>query len=61
MLFKKKNLALYNLIFTIALIQPNMIAVGHSGGVAEIIIAILPCTWTYYDYASRLKKYINRT
>ncbi|RBT53401.1 thiaminase II [Enterococcus hirae] len=34
----------------------NMLAIGHSGGVAEIIAAILPCAWTYYDYASRLKK-----
>ncbi|MEB7494582.1 thiaminase II [Enterococcus hirae] len=34
----------------------NMLALGHSGGVAEIIAAILPCAWTYYDYASRLKK-----
>ncbi|GHV53141.1 aminopyrimidine aminohydrolase [Synergistales bacterium] len=33
----------------------NMLAVGQAGGVAEILAAILPCAWTYSDYAKRLK------
>lgn len=34
----------------------NMLAVGQTGGLAEIIATILPCAWTYYDYACRLKE-----
>lgn len=34
----------------------NMLAVGQTGGHAEIISTILPCAWTYYDYACRLKE-----
>jgi thiaminase/transcriptional activator TenA len=32
----------------------NMLAVGQSGGVAEILAAIFPCAWIYSDYAKRL-------
>lgn len=32
-----------------------MLAVGQTGGLAEMLCAVLPCAWTYYDYASRLK------
>lgn len=34
----------------------NMLAEGYSGGCAEIIAAVFPCGWTYYDYAVRLKE-----
>ena len=33
----------------------NMIAVGQTGGLAELIAAVFPCAWTYADYAKRLK------
>lgn len=33
----------------------NMLAAGQSGGVADIMAAVFPCAWTYYDYACRLK------
>ncbi|MDR3254550.1 MAG: thiaminase II [Synergistaceae bacterium] len=32
----------------------NMLAVGQSGGTAEIIATLFPCAWTYSDYARRL-------
>ena len=34
----------------------NMIAVGQTGGLAELIAAVFPCAWTYADYAKRLKE-----
>ena len=34
----------------------NMLAVGQTGDLAEIIAAVFPCGWTYSDYAMRLKK-----
>ncbi len=34
----------------------NMLAVGQTGGLAEVIAAVFPCAWTYYDYACRLKE-----
>lgn len=33
----------------------NMLAVGQTGDLAEILAAVLPCAWTYCDYATRLK------
>ena len=42
--------ALYNSAYT-----ANMIAVGQTGGLAELIAAVFPCAWTYADYAKRLK------
>ena len=33
----------------------NMIAIGQTGGLAELIAAVFPCAWTYADYAKRLK------
>jgi thiaminase/transcriptional activator TenA len=33
----------------------NMISVAAIGGIAEIIATILPCAWSYYDFATRLK------
>lgn len=42
--------SLYNQTYT-----ANMLAVGQSGGVDEIIATILPCAWTYADFAQRLK------
>ncbi|WEG72538.1 thiaminase II [Vagococcus intermedius] len=34
----------------------NMLAVGQTGDLAEILATILPCAWTYYDYAMGLKE-----
>jgi thiaminase/transcriptional activator TenA len=48
--------SLYNQTYT-----ANMLAVGQTGGVDEIIATILPCAWTYADFAQRLKQnYGNR-
>jgi Putative transcription activator len=33
----------------------NMLAVGQTGDLLEILAAVLPCGWTYGDYAIRLK------
>ncbi|MDR1885180.1 MAG: thiaminase II [Synergistaceae bacterium] len=33
----------------------NMMSVASTGGPAEIIAVILPCAWSYYDYAVRLR------
>lgn len=39
----------------------NMLAVGQTGGLAEILAAVFPCAWTYCDYAQRLaKQYADR-
>ena len=32
----------------------NMLSVALAGGVAEILAVVLPCAWSYYDFASRL-------
>ena len=32
----------------------NMLAVAYAGDVADILAVILPCAWSYYDYAVRL-------
>ncbi|MGL5406427.1 MAG: thiaminase II [Propionibacteriaceae bacterium] len=34
----------------------NMIATAQTGDLAETFAAVLPCPWTYYDYAKRLKE-----
>lgn len=34
----------------------NMLAVGQTGDLAEILSTVFPCAWTYSDYAKRLKK-----
>ena len=33
----------------------NMLAVGQTGDLAEILATLFPCAWTYSDYAKRLK------
>lgn len=33
----------------------NMLATGQTGDLAEIMAVVLPCAWTYADYATRLK------
>jgi thiaminase/transcriptional activator TenA len=43
--------SLYNRTYT-----ANMLAVGQTMGLAEILATILPCGWTYTDYGQRLKK-----
>lgn len=34
----------------------NMLAVGQTGDLAEILATVFPCAWTYCDYARRLKE-----
>ena len=41
--------SLYNRAYT-----ANMLALGQTGGLAEILSAVFPCAWTYADYAGRL-------
>jgi thiaminase/transcriptional activator TenA len=43
--------SLYNSAYT-----ANMLAVGQTGDLAELIAAVFPCAWTYADYAKRLKE-----
>ena len=33
----------------------NMLAVGQTGDLAEILATVFPCAWTYNDYSRRLK------
>ena len=33
----------------------NMLALGQTGNLAEILAAVFPCAWTYADYGKRLK------
>ncbi|MDR0764960.1 MAG: thiaminase II [Synergistaceae bacterium] len=48
--------SLYNRAYT-----ANMLAIGQTGDLAEILSAVFPCAWTYADYAKRLKiKYADR-
>jgi thiaminase/transcriptional activator TenA len=42
--------SLYNRTYT-----ANLLAVGETGDLAELLAAVLPCGWTYHDYACRLK------
>ena len=37
----------------------SMISYGLTGNLAEILAAVFPCAWTYYDYATRLRKKYN--
>lgn len=34
----------------------NMLAVAQAGDAAEILAVVLPCAWSYYDYATRLQR-----
>lgn len=34
----------------------NMVNVGLQGGLAELLLTVFPCAWTYYDFAVRLKR-----
>ena len=43
--------SLYNRTYT-----ANMLAVGQTGDLAEVLAAVFPCAWTYADYATRLKE-----
>jgi thiaminase/transcriptional activator TenA len=43
--------SLYNRTYT-----ANMLALGQTGGLAEVLAAVFPCAWTYADYAKRLKE-----
>lgn len=33
----------------------NMLQLGLTGGLAEVLAAVFPCAWTYADYGQRLK------
>lgn len=43
--------SLYNRTYT-----ANMLAVGQTGDLAEILATVFPCAWTYSEYAKRLKE-----
>ncbi len=43
--------SLYNRTYT-----ANMLAIGQTSGLVEILATVFPCGWTYYDYANRLKE-----
>jgi len=43
--------SLYNRTYT-----ANMLAIGYTGGLAEVIATIFPCAWTYSDWGKRLKE-----
>lgn len=43
--------SLYNRTYT-----ANMLAIGHTGGLAEVMATIFPCAWTYSDWGKRLKE-----
>lgn len=34
----------------------NMINTGFQGDLLELLLAVFPCAWTYYDFALRLKQ-----
>lgn len=34
----------------------NMMTIGYSEGIVELMAALLPCPWSYYDFACRLKE-----
>ena len=42
--------SLYNRTYT-----ANMLALGQTGGLAEMLATVFPCAWTYSDWARRLK------
>ncbi|MDL2217117.1 thiaminase II [Christensenellaceae bacterium OttesenSCG-928-M15] len=42
--------SLYNRTYT-----ANMLAVGQTGELVDILATVFPCAWTYCDYAKRLK------
>lgn len=48
---EKSRASLFNRAYT-----ANMLAVAQAGGLLELLLAVFPCAWTYYDYACRLKK-----
>jgi len=43
--------SLYNRTYT-----ANMLAIGHTSGLAELLATVFPCAWTYSDWARSLKK-----
>ncbi len=46
----KVEASLFNRTYT-----ANMIAIAQTGDLAETLAAVLPCPWSYSDYAKRLK------
>lgn len=34
----------------------NMMVTGYNEGLAELMATVLPCAWTYYDFACRLRE-----
>lgn len=49
--YMQTKTSLFNRTYT-----ANMIATAQTCGIAEILATLLPCAWTYHDYACRLKK-----
>ncbi|MCL1842722.1 MAG: thiaminase II [Defluviitaleaceae bacterium] len=47
---EKAKASLYNKTYT-----ANMLAVGYTGSLAQMTATVLPCAWTYSDWAKRLK------
>lgn len=45
------RISLFNKAYT-----ANMISVGFQGELAELLMTVFPCAWTYYDFAVRLKR-----
>jgi len=37
----------------------NMMTIGYTESVVELMAALLPCPWSYYDFACRLKEDFN--
>jgi len=47
---QKSKPSLYNRTYT-----ANMLAIGQTGDLSEMLATVFPCAWTYSDYAQRLK------
>lgn len=48
---EKVRPSLYNRTYT-----ANMLALGQTGDLAQILASVFPCAWTYADYGKRLKQ-----
>ena len=46
--------SLYNRTYT-----ANMLSLGLTGSLAEVLSSVFPCAWTYSDYGKRLKNQYN--
>ena len=46
----KTKPSLYNLAYT-----SNMMSIGYNKGILELMVTVLPCAWSYYDFGRRLR------